>query len=114
MATRPRAAEDIIAVRRSMHLEHRSAFGVVPTLERRTRLRRSAAIDPGHEHHGHWAAHGRDEGLAKPEKRLLNATETKTVTLRHFRQGVSTHGVIPGSSHTQALGISASMGRLSE
>ena len=24
--------------------------------------------DPGHEHHGHSAAHGRDEGLAKPEK----------------------------------------------
>ena len=39
LQTRPRAAEDIIAVRRSMNLEHRSAFGVVPTLERRTRLR---------------------------------------------------------------------------
>ena len=24
--------------------------------------------DPGHEHHGHSAAHGSDEGLAKPEK----------------------------------------------
>jgi hypothetical protein len=24
--------------------------------------------DPGHEHHGHSAAHRRDEGLAKPEK----------------------------------------------
>ena len=35
VATRPRAAEDIIAVRRSMHLEHRSAFGVMPTLGRR-------------------------------------------------------------------------------
>ena len=33
--------------------------------------------DPGHEHHGHSAAHGRDEGLAKPEKRLLNATRPK-------------------------------------
>jgi len=31
----------------------------------------------GHEHHGHSAAHGRDEGLAKPEKRLLNATRPK-------------------------------------
>ena len=29
------------------------------------------------EHHGHSAAHGRDEGLAKPEKRLLNATRPK-------------------------------------
>ena len=33
--------------------------------------------DPGHEHHGNSAAHGRDEGLAKPEKRLLNATRPK-------------------------------------
>ena len=33
--------------------------------------------DPGHEHHGHSAAHGRDEGLGKPEKRLLNATRPK-------------------------------------
>src|ERR1700739_606926 len=33
--------------------------------------------DPGHQHHGHSAAHGRDEGLAKPEKRLLNATRPK-------------------------------------
>ena len=33
--------------------------------------------DPGHEHHGHSATHGRDEGLAKPEKRLLNATRPK-------------------------------------
>src|ERR1700726_2837664 len=33
--------------------------------------------DPGHEHHGHSAAHGSDEGLAKPEKRLLNATRPK-------------------------------------
>ena len=33
--------------------------------------------DPGHEHHGHSAAHGRDEGLAKPEKRLLNAFRPK-------------------------------------
>jgi hypothetical protein len=30
--------------------------------------------DPGREHHGHSAAHGRDEGLANPEKRLLNAS----------------------------------------
>jgi hypothetical protein len=34
-------------------------------------------FDPGHEHHGHSAAHGRDGGLAKPEKRLLNATQPK-------------------------------------
>jgi hypothetical protein len=33
--------------------------------------------DPGHEHHGHSATHGRDEGLAKPDKRLLNATQPK-------------------------------------
>ena len=33
--------------------------------------------DPGHQHHGHSAAHGRDEGLAKPEKRLLNATRPR-------------------------------------
>ena len=33
--------------------------------------------DPGHERHGHSAAHGRDEGLAKPEKRPLNATRPK-------------------------------------
>jgi hypothetical protein len=33
--------------------------------------------DPGHEHHGHSAAHGRDGGLAKPKKRLLNATRPK-------------------------------------
>ena len=33
--------------------------------------------DPGHEHHGHSAAHGRDEDLAEPEKRLLNATRPK-------------------------------------
>ena len=33
--------------------------------------------DPGHEHHGHSAAYGRDEGLAKPKKRLLNATRPK-------------------------------------
>ena len=44
-----------------------------------------------HEHHGHPAAHGGDEDLAKPDKRLLNATPTKTATLRHFRQSVSTH-----------------------
>ena len=37
----------------------------------------SPLADPGHEHHGHSAAHGRDEGLAKPEKRLLNATRPK-------------------------------------
>ena len=30
--------------------------------------------DPCHEHHGHSAAHGRDEGLAKPEKSSLSAT----------------------------------------
>jgi hypothetical protein len=39
--------------------------------------RRPPASDPGHEHHGHSAVHGRDEGLAKPEKRLLNATQPK-------------------------------------
>ena len=38
--------------------------------------------DPGHEHHGHSAAHGRDEGLAKPEKGPQRHP-TKTATLRH-------------------------------
>ena len=32
---------------------------------------------PGHEHHGHSAADGSDEGLAKPEKSLLKATRPK-------------------------------------
>ena len=45
--------------------------------------------DPGHEHHGHSAVHRRDDGLAKPEKGSQRHP-TKTATLRHFRQSVST------------------------
>ena len=45
--------------------------------------------DPGHEHHGHSAAHGRDED-SRTRKKAPQRHPTKTATLRHFRQSVST------------------------
>jgi hypothetical protein len=43
---------------------------------------------PCHEHHGHSATRGRDEGLARPDTRLPHRHQI--VTLRHFRQSVFT------------------------
>src|SRR5262249_18736705 len=55
--------------------------------------------DTGHEHHGHSAAHGRDEGLANPKK-APQRHPTKTVTLRYFRQSVATQPSPETDVHT--------------
>jgi len=39
----------------------------------------------GHEHHGHSATHGRNEGIVEPKKMLPRRHLAKIATLRHFR-----------------------------